>query len=105
MPSPLRAVVSVLAVVLAAVVAVEPAAVEAAVAVAARGVDDPHVEHGVGHHPAPRALPVDREPDDPALVFNRDGSTVTFDQEMKRKAVAYLLGTDANPSGTGGARP
>ncbi|MCM2359267.1 MAG: cytochrome C [Geobacteraceae bacterium] len=44
-------------------------------------------------------------PDDPELVFNIDGSTVNFNAEMKQRAMAYLLGTDANPTGAGGARP
>lgn len=36
-------------------------------------------------------------PDDPLLVFNLDGSTVNFNADMKRKAIAYLL--------PGGSRP
>ncbi|SNB47387.1 cytochrome C [Geobacter sp. DSM 9736] len=44
-------------------------------------------------------------PNDPALIFGLDGSTINFDNAVKSAAIAYLLGTDLNPTGTGGARP
>jgi hypothetical protein len=44
-------------------------------------------------------------PDDPALLYTVDGSLSKFDAAVKAKALAYLQGSSANPSGTGGSRP
>ncbi len=44
-------------------------------------------------------------PDDQALLFARDGTKINFDQTVKAAAIAYLMGTDSNPSGVGNNRP
>ena len=44
-------------------------------------------------------------PDDPILVIATNGSTINFNQAVKTAAIAYLMGTDSNPSGIGNSRP